>query len=121
MPKRGFTSVTLPEELVRKVRRIVRSPPGEKYRGVADFISTAVEEKLEEAGEAPIISVKEVPVQEAKLQISNYLKTHPGFHYPSDIAFELGLDIETVFDAVKQLIAESAVEEAEKPRKVIVR
>jgi len=121
MPRKGFTSITLSEELVERVRRIVRSPLGENYRGVAAFIAEAVREKLEEKGEVPIVSVEEIPLGEARSRITQYLKDHPGVHYPSDIAFKLGLDLELVFEVVKALTIEGMVEEVEKPRKVIVR
>lgn len=121
MPRNGFTSITLPEELVERVRRIVRSPLGEGYRGLADFIAEAVREKLEEKGEMPIASLEEIPLKEARSRITQYLKHHPGVHYPSDIAYNLGLDPEQVFEIVKTLTAEGTVEEIEKPRKVIAR
>lgn len=121
MLKKGFTSITLPEELVDRVRRIVRSPLGENYRGVADFIAEALREKLEEKGEVPILSVEEIPLEEVRKRITQYLKDHPGAHYPSDIAYKLGLDLEQVFEIVKALTLEGIVEEVEKPKKVIVR
>ena len=121
MPRKGFTSITLSEELVGRVRKIVRSPLGEAYRSVADFIAEAVREKLEEKGEMPIASLKEIPLAEARSRITQYLKDHPGVHYPSDIAFKLGLDLELVFEVVKALTIEGIVEEVEKLRKGIVR
>lgn len=121
MPRNGFTSITLPEELVERVRRIVRSPLGENYRGVADFIAEAVREKLEEKGEMPIASLEEIPTEKMRSRITQYLKAHPGIHYPSDIAYNLGLDLEQVFEIIKALTTEGIVEEVDKPRKVIAR
>lgn len=121
MPRAGFKSITLPEELVERVRRIVRSPLGENYRSVADFIAEAVREKIEEKGEVPIVSVEELPLEEVRGRITQYLKDHPGAHYPSDIAFKLGLDLDLVFEIAKALTTEGIVEEVEKPRRVIAR
>lgn len=121
MPRRGYLSVTLPQQTLAKVRKMVRSPLGANYRSVSEYVVKAVEEKLERNGGIDIISVKEVPLDEAKSEILKYLSSHPGTHYPSDIAFTLGIDLEVVFEAVRALISESEVELADLKREVIAR
>jgi 5-methylcytosine-specific restriction endonuclease McrBC regulatory subunit McrC len=39
-----------------------------------------------------------------------YLKENPGAHYPSDIAYSLGLDMEVVFEVTESLLREHVVE-----------
>ncbi len=45
--------------------------------------------------------------------IEEYLNQHQGLVYPSDIADYYGLELEPVFEAIKQLKAEGEVKEAE--------
>lgn len=121
MPRRGYLSVTLPQQTLAKVKKIFRSPLGANYRSVSEYVAKAVEEKLERKGGIDIISVKEMPLEEAKSQILKYLSAHPGVHYPSDIAFTLGIDLELAFEAVRALMSESKVEVADLKREVIAR
>lgn len=60
-----------------------------------------------------IISITETSVQEAKKIMEEYLNQHQGPVYPSDIANHYGLELEPVFEAIKQLKAEGKVKEAE--------
>ncbi|MFQ5762430.1 MAG: hypothetical protein ACE5PO_05290 [Candidatus Bathyarchaeia archaeon] len=47
-------------------------------------------------------------------EIADYLAKHPGAHYPSDIASNLGLDLEVTFQAVRLLVEEGRIETAKK-------
>jgi len=60
-----------------------------------------------------IISITETSVQEAKKIMEEYVNQHQGPVYPSDIANHYGLELEPVFEAIKQLKAEGKVKEAE--------
>lgn len=121
MPRRGYLSVTLPQQTLVKVRKIVRSPLGTNYRSVSEYIAKAVEEKLERNGGIDLVSVKEVSLEDAKSRILEYLSSHTGAYYPSDIAFTLGIDLEVVFEAVRALMSESKVEVADLKREMIAR
>lgn len=83
------------------------------FLNFSDFTRKAIEDKLEKLGETEIISIKETSVQEAKKMIEEYLNQHQGPVYPSDIADHYGLELEPIFEAVKQLKAEGEVKEAE--------
>jgi hypothetical protein len=50
-----------------------------------------------------IITIRETSVQQAKKMIEEYLNQHQGPVYPSDIATRYGLELEPVFEAIKQL------------------
>jgi hypothetical protein len=52
-----------------------------------------------------IITIRETSVQQAKKMIEEYLNQHQGPVYPSDIANHYGLELEPVFEAIKQLKA----------------
>ena len=87
MPRKGYTSVTLPSSLVREARKLLKSPTGERYRSLTELASEAIEEKLDVIRGTSIVSTKTVQTEEAKGMIIDYLKNNPGAHYPSDNVF----------------------------------
>lgn len=119
MPKKGYTSVTLPSSLVREARKLLKSPTGERYRSLTELASEAIEEKLEVIRGASIVSTKTVQTEEAKSMIIDYLKKNPGAHYPSDIANSLGLDLDVVFEITQSLLRDHIIETKTTSEKVI--
>jgi len=119
MPKKGYTSVTLPSSLVREARKLLKSPTGERYRSLTELASEAIEQKLEVIRGASIVSTKTVQTEEAKSMIIDYLKNNPGAHYPSDIADSLGLDLDVVFEITQSLLRDHIVETKTTSEKVI--
>jgi hypothetical protein len=83
---------------------------GERYRSLTELASEALDEKLEALKEAPIVSMRTPSREDAKRMILAYLKENPGAHYPSDIAYSLGLDLEVVFEVTESLLQEHMVE-----------
>jgi hypothetical protein len=110
MPKKGYSSITLSCTLVRKARNLLEGPLGERYRSLTELTSEALEEKLESLKEASIVSTRTTSLEDAKRMILAHLKENPGAHYPSDIAYSLGLDLEVVFEATESLLQEHVVE-----------
>ena len=119
MPKKGYTSVTLPSSLVREARKLLKSPRGERYRSLTELASEAIEEKLEVIRGASIVSTRTVQTEEAKRMIVDYLKNNPGAHYPSDIADSVGLDIDVVFEVTQSLLRDHIIETKTPSEKVI--
>jgi len=110
MPKQGYSSITLSSKLVRRARKLLDGPLGERYRSLTELASEALDEKLEALKEAPIVSMRTPSREDAKRMILAYLKENPGAHYPSDIAYSLGLDLEVVFEVTESLLQEHMVE-----------
>jgi predicted transcriptional regulator len=110
MPRKGYTSVTLPLPLVREARRLLDRPRGKRYRSLTELISEALEEKLEAAKGTSIVSTRAVSREEVRRLILDYLRDRPGAHYPSDIANSLGLDLEVVFEVTRSLLHEHIIE-----------
>jgi len=110
MPKEGYSSITLSSNLVRKARKALGGPLGERYRSLTELASEALEEKLEALRGAPIVSTRTASREDAKRMILAYLTENPGAHYPSDIAYSLGLDLEVVFEVTESLLREHVVE-----------
>lgn len=93
-----------------KIKRLIDAG---MFLNFSDFTRKAIEDELEKLGETEIISIRETSVQQAKKIIEEYLNQHQGLVYPSDIADHYGLELEPVFEAIKQLKAEGKVKEAE--------
>ena len=60
----------------------------------------------------PIVSTREISRDEAQRLVLEYLDQNPGFHYPSDLAQKLGLDLELVFEITQALLRDHVVETA---------
>ncbi len=68
------------------------------------FIRAAVLEKVESVEQSKVVEIRDVTEDEAVRLIDRYLQKHPGVHYTSDIADELGIDIPIAFAATERLI-----------------
>ena len=68
------------------------------------FIRESVLERVNSVEESKVVEVRDVSKEEAMRLISRYLKKHPGVHYTSDLADELGIELEVAFAAAEQLI-----------------
>lgn len=110
MPRKGYRSVTLPSHLLREGQKAMQRDTGKRYHSLAELVSEALEEKLEALKGAPISSTKEVSREDAKHMIIDYLQDNAGFHYPSDLASSLGLDLELVFEITESLLREQIAE-----------
>ena len=75
------------------------------YMNIADFVRTAVREKLESI---QIIDVRNVSKEKAEKEIIEYLKKNKKA-YPSDIADALQLDFDLVLEIIKELAKEGRV------------
>ena len=75
------------------------------YMNTADFVRTAVREKLESI---QIIDVRNVSKEKAEKEIIEYLKKNKKA-YPSDIADALQLDFDLVLEIIKGLAKEGRV------------
>ena len=90
-----------PKEL-EEIEKLVEE---EFYMNTADFVRTAVREKLESI---QIIDVRNVSKEKAEKEIIEYLKKNKKA-YPSDIADALQLDFDLVLEIIKELAKEGRV------------
>jgi len=81
------------------------------YRSFADFLREAVRDKL---GSMEVVSVKEAEPREAERMIEEYLKTHPGSNFASEIADGLGLEFDITFKTINKLLEEGRIKKAKK-------
>jgi len=80
------------------------------YMNESDFVRSAIREKL---AAMEIHVIRDISMAKTKREILRYLRKHR-IAYPSDIAFELGLDLETTMTAVRELWEKGKIEEAPK-------
>ncbi|MGH9922085.1 MAG: hypothetical protein ACRD38_04985 [Nitrososphaerales archaeon] len=71
------------------------------YRSSADFAREAIRDKIRTL---EVVSVRNVSIREANKMIMAYLKKHPGSHFASEIADQLGIDYGLAFKAVNKLL-----------------
>ena len=81
------------------------------YRSFADFLREAVRDKL---GSMEVVSVKNVSARDAEHMIEEYLKTHPGANFASEIADALGLEFDITFKTINKLLEEGRIKKAKK-------
>jgi DNA-binding MarR family transcriptional regulator len=58
--------------------------------------------------------MKNIEIYDAEHLIEEYLIPHPGSHFASEIADELGLDYGTTFTVISQLLEEGRIKRAKK-------
>lgn len=75
---------------------------------VPDFSQTLTGIMILDAN-APVVELRKVPLEDAKLLIHQYLKQHPGSR-TSDLIIELALEPDIVIEALSQLRCEGKVE-----------
>jgi metal-responsive CopG/Arc/MetJ family transcriptional regulator len=105
--KRATVPVSLPISVVKEIERL-RARLG--YRSRNDVIREAIKRFIEGFEGAKAVYVRDVTLGQAKQEIVEYLKRH-GSAYVSDMAEELGLDVELAFKAVEELEKEGVVGE----------
>jgi len=96
------SGVRLPEMDKERIEKIIEMG---YYVNSADFLRAAVRSKLEEFEFA---FVRDVDKNKAKKEVLDYVKKNPNL-YADDIAAKLNLDIETVINAIDELIKEKKV------------
>lgn len=98
------SGVRLPEMDKERIEKIVDMG---YYVNSADFLRDAVRAKLEEF---EFVFVRDTDKNKAKKEILDYVKKNPNV-YADEIADKLNLDIETVINAIEELIKEKKVSE----------
>lgn len=98
--------VRVPAELAERLDKTVSKL---HYASRNEFIREAIEQHVNDRLESRMVEVRDVSVKDAAKMIDRYLSKNPGAHYVSDLAEELGLELEVAFKAAKTLEAQGAV------------
>jgi len=105
-------SAVVSDREYRRVERLVRAGAA---KSVAELVRQAVEAYLDSLGAGKLLNLREVPVEQARREVEEYLRNHSGAVWPDELAEELGIDYRIVLAAIKQLLLEGKVEEVAKP------
>lgn len=105
--KRATVPVSLPMVVVEKIEKL-RARLG--YRSRNDVIREAIKRFIEDIEETKVVYLREITLEQAKKEIVEHLRRH-GSAYVSEIAEDLGIEIELAFKAVKELGKEGVVGE----------
>jgi hypothetical protein len=97
------------DEEYRRVERLVRAGAA---RSIAGLVRLAVGEYMRKAGASKLMTLREVPISEARKAVGRYLKTHSGAVWPDEMAEDLGIDYRIVLTVVRQFLEEGKAEEA---------
>lgn len=93
------SGVRLPEMDKERIEKMIEMG---YYVNSADFLRDAVRSKL---GEFEFVFTRDVDVNKAKKDVLECIKKNPNV-YADEIAEKLDLDIETVINAIEELIKE---------------
>lgn len=77
------------------------------FLNVSDFVRSAVRDKLDSMKPAV---VRRVTARAAEREVYRHVKAHPDV-YPDEMADALGLDLETVMEAVASLVEKGRIGE----------
>jgi len=102
-------SAVVTDDEYGRVDRLVRAGAAES---IAELVRLAVKEYLTRAGVNKLLTLRDVPLPEARRAVEQYLKHHPGVVWPDEMAEQLGIDYRIVLSVVKGLLTEKKVEYA---------
>ena len=103
-------SAVVPDEEYRRVERLVKAGAAVS---IAQLVRDAVTEYFDKLDAGKLLNLKDVPLEQARMNIEDYLKSHPGVVWPDEMAEKLGIDYRIVLSVVRDLLKEGSVEEAE--------
>jgi len=102
-------SAVVSDKEYERVERLVKAGAA---RSVAQLVREAVAEYTEKLKAGKLLNLRDVPLEQARREVENYLRSHPGMVWPDEMAEELGIDYRIVLSVVRDLLKEGKVEEA---------
>ena len=109
-------SAVVPEGEYERAAKLVRAGAA---KSVAELVREAVRKYVDELGSSKLVVFRDLSFAQARREITDYLKKHPGVVWPDEMAEDLGIDYRIVLQVVQQLVGEGKVEVAEKKAEVI--
>jgi len=102
-------SAVVSDKEYERVEKLVKAGAA---RSVAQLVREAVAEYVEKLKAGKLLNLRDVPIEQARREVENYLRNHPGMVWPDEMAEELGIDYRIVLSVVRDLLKEGKVEEA---------
>ena len=103
-------SAVVQDKEYRRVERLVKSGAA---GSIAQLVREAVAEYVDRLDAGRLLNLKEIPLEQARREVEDYLRGHPGVVWPDEMAEALGIDYRIVLSVVQDLLKEGKVEEAE--------
>ena len=103
-------SAVVADDEYKRVDRLVKAGAA---GSIAQLVREAVVEYVDKLEAGKLLNLKEVPLEQARREVEDYLKSHLGVVWPDEMAEELGIDYRIVLSVVRNLLKEGRVEEAE--------
>ncbi len=79
-------------------------------RSVAELVRQAVRRYVEQTGSSKLIVSRDIPLFQARSEVTEYLRRKAGIIWPDEMAEELGIDYRLVLQVVKDLTGEGKLE-----------
>jgi Arc/MetJ-type ribon-helix-helix transcriptional regulator len=111
-------SAVVPESEYERVEKLIRAGAA---KSVADLVRKAVGKYMDELGSSKLLSFRDVSMVQARREIVDYIKKHPGVVWPDEMAEDLGIDYRLVLKVVQQLTDEGRVEVVKKKEEMITK
>lgn len=102
-------SAVVSDEEYARIERLVRAGAA---KSVAQLVRQAVREYAEKLGSTKLLTLRDIPPEQARKEVEGYLRSHHGAVWPDEMAEELGIDYRIVLRVVQELLREGRVEEA---------
>jgi len=106
-------SAVVSAEEYKRVERLMRAGAADS---VAGLVRDAVAEYIDRLEAGKLLSLRLIPVEQARTEVEKYLEGHVGMVWPDEMAEELGIDYRIVLQVVKDLLNEGRAAEAETAR-----
>ena len=111
-------SAVVPEREYERVEKLIRVGAA---KSVADLVRQAVGKYIDELGSSKLLSFRDISKVQARREIVDYLRKHPGVVWPDEMAEDLGIDYRLVLQVIQQLTGEGRVEVVEKEEEMITK
>ena len=103
-------SAVVSAEEYKRVERLVRAGAASS---IAGLVRDAVAEYVDRLDAGKLLSLRTIPVKQARVEVEKYLESHNGVVWPDEMAEELGIDYRIVLKVVHDLINEGRAVETE--------
>lgn len=101
-------SAVVSDEEYRRVETLVKAGAAES---IAQMVREAVAEYVNKLDAGKLLNLRTIPLEQARKDVENYLKSHLGVVWPDEMAEELGIDYRIVLSVVRDLTREGKLEE----------
>jgi len=103
-------SAVVSDDDYRHVERLVKAGLSQS---VAQLVREAIAEYIDKMDAGRLLNLRTVPLEQARREVKDYLRSHSGVVWPDEMAEELGIDYRIVLSVVQDLLKEGRIEETE--------